>query len=214
MDGAVDDEEADAEDCIHQVVHGEVVRQIHQPEEVATGHALQAVLAAGGLHLQHDEVDHLGQGQGDHRKVDARAPDGQNAEQPAQKAGRYRAGEDADLGGDPHVAHHQSADVAGCAQEGRMPEGQQAGKTEEQVEGAGEQGEAEKLHQKGRVDREGGDQTDDEQARVQDFSLDQGGGLLGCAHGESFQALPNRPAGRTSRTMTMMTKTTTAEASG
>jgi hypothetical protein len=68
----------------------------------------------------------------------------------------------------------------------------------------------EKLHQKGRVDREGGDQTDDEQARVQDFSLDQGGGLLGCAHGESFQALPNRPAGRTSRTMTMMTKTTTA----
>ena len=44
-----------------------------------------------------------------------------------------------------------------------MAEGQQAGKAEQQVEGAGKKGEAEQLHQEGRVDRERGDQAEDEE---------------------------------------------------
>ena len=39
-------EEADAEHREHQVVHGEVVRQVDHAEEMATRYTLQAILAA------------------------------------------------------------------------------------------------------------------------------------------------------------------------
>jgi hypothetical protein len=74
-------------------------------------------------------------------KVDAGASDGQYAEQPAEQAGCCGTGDDAHFRRDAHVAHHQPADVAGRAEEGRVTEGQQAGKAEKQVEGAGEKGE-------------------------------------------------------------------------
>lgn len=44
-----------------------------------------------------------------------------------------------------------------------MPEGKQAGKAEQQVEGAGKQRVAEDFHQKSGVDRKRCDQADDEQ---------------------------------------------------
>jgi hypothetical protein len=93
------------------------------------------------------------------------------AEQPAKQAGGHGAGEDADLRRDADIAHHQTADVARGAEEGGVAEGKQAGKAEQQIESAGEQRVAEDFHQKGRVHRERGDQTDHEQGAEQQWQF-------------------------------------------
>ena len=217
VDGAVDDEEADAEHREHQVVHRDVVRQVDDAEQVAARHALQAVLAPGRLPLQHDEIHHLRQRQRDHREVDPGAADRQHAEQPAERAGGERAADDAQLRRHAHVTHQHPAHVARAAEEGSVTEGEQAGETEQQVERAREQPEAQDLHQEGGIHRERRHQPDQEQRAEEDR-----GGT--CEHrirvvhqsdsSPRAQALPNRPAGRTSSTTTMITNTTTAEPSG
>ena len=65
-----------------------VFREIDQAEEDPPRDALDPVLAAGERRLQAEEVEHLGQGQGDHREVDPLPADGQRARRPARAAPR------------------------------------------------------------------------------------------------------------------------------
>ncbi len=187
------------------------------PNRCPRRYALQAVLATGRLPLQHDEITILRQRQRDHREVDPGAADRQHADHPAERAGGERAAEDAHLRRHAHVAHQHAAHVAGAAEEGGMAEGEQPGEAEQQVERAREQPEAQDLHQKGGIHRERRHQPDQEQRAEQDRH-GAGEHRIGVVHqSDSFaraQALPNRPAGRTSSTITMITNTTTAEASG
>ncbi|MNQ28018.1 hypothetical protein D3C85_412870 [compost metagenome] len=229
VDGALDHREAEHEHRQHEVVHRQVARQVEQAEQVAARHALQTVLAAGERRLHEHEEHQLGQRQGDHREVDALAADRQEAEaQPEQPGGR-RAGEDAQLGGQPRVLAEQVAgDVAAAGEERRVAERQQSGEAQQQVEGAGEQREAQQLHQEHRVHRQRGDQRQAQQRQVEAALAQQRRALallfdLGV-HGRSrlnvFQtrhahaSFPNSPAGRTSSTITITRKTTVLAASG
>ena len=84
-----------------------------------------------------------------------------------------------------------------------MSEGQQAGEAHQQVEGAGEQGVAQHLHDEDGIDAQRRQQRDaDEKRNVAEQLL---------VHHFSF---PNKPAGRTNKTMAMTTKTTVLDASG
>ena len=84
-----------------------------------------------------------------------------------------------------------------------MAEGQQAGEAHQQVEGAGEEGVAQHLHDEDGIDTQRRQQRD---AAKEGDVAEQ---LL--VHHFSF---PNKPAGRTNRTMAMTTKTTVLDASG
>ncbi len=204
MHRAVDQPEAADEDGQHNVEQREIALQA-QTEQAAAWHRLQAIFAACEGRLQKVEVHHLRQGQRDHRKVDARAADRQQAEQEPQQ------GRAADPKEQPH-RHRQAPDldgltgaVCGQAEEGRMPEAEQAGEADQQVEGAGKQRKAHQLHRKDRVHAQHRQRRDNqEHQRIADQRILH-------AHQRS---LPKRPAGRTSSTTAITTKTTVFEASG
>ena len=103
-----------------------------------------------------------------------------------------------------------------------MAEGEEAGVAEQEVEGAGEEREAEHLHQEHRVEHERRDEERREQDREDQQVVARHAERRGLdRHGDVGErllghqaALPNRPAGFTSSTIAMMTKITTAEPSG
>jgi hypothetical protein len=116
----------------------------------------------------------------------------------------------------PHLGRVRG-DVAAHAEIGRMPERQQADEADEQVEGRGEQREAQHLHQEHGVEQERARRDQHQHRREGDLlrgghadAGGDGGRHLGCGH----HALPNRPAGLSSSTIAMMTKITVFEASG
>ena len=110
------------------------------------------------------------------------------------------------------------ADVAGDPQEHRVAERQEVDVADQQVERAGEQGEAQGLHDEERI----GDKRRDRDQRDHDDEGDQIGPAVAPGRvrgGDGFDgrghcALPNRPDGRMSSTIAMMTKTTVLDASG
>src|SRR5262249_29163195 len=90
---------------------------------------------------------------------------------------------------------------------------------DQQVEGAGEQREAQHLHQEHRIDEDRRDDEDrqhdqerDGEAARSELARRRGQGGVGRAGGHAV--LPNRPAGRISSTIAMMMKMTVWEASG
>jgi hypothetical protein len=197
----IDEPEGGDEDRQHDVEQCQVAGQV-QPQEVAARHALQAVFPARERRLQEEEVQHLRQRQRDHREVDARAADGQQAEQQAH-AGRAQHADD-----QPHRRRqapdlqHVAGHVGRGAQEGRVAERQQAGEAHQQIERASEEGIAEHLHHEDGIGAEQRQQADaDEQRGVAEELL-------------VHFSFPKRPAGRTRSTMAMTTNTTVLDASG
>src|SRR3546814_16070111 len=93
-------------------------------------------------------------------------------------------------------------DVGRAAQKGGVPEREQARVAQQQVEGAGEQGVAHDLHDEDGVG-----------ARRRQQGDDDNGQQIGEELTFHF-SFPNRPAGRISKTLTMIMKTTVLEASG
>src|SRR5690606_36533952 len=83
-----------------------------------------------------------------------------------------------------------------------MPEGQQASVAQQQVEGAGEERIAHHLHDKDGIGAQGRQQGEKNREEKIAYEL------------TTHFSFPKRPAGRSSRTMTMMMKTTVLEASG
>ena len=105
-----------------------------------------------------------------------------------------------------------------------MAEGQQPGEAKQQVEGHREQGEAQDLHQKDRVQHKGRHQQDGDEDGVDGqflavlrLLLSQDGVVNVCrvdGLGHAHASLPNRPVGRTIRTTTMTRKMTADDAGG
>ena len=179
-----------------------------EAQQLAARHALQAVFAARERRLQEHEIDHLRESERRHREVDALAADRDHANDGADQRRDDDAGEHAELGR-PAGRPHQPAGAVRRAREIRgMAERQQAGVAEQQVEGAGEDGVAERRHHEDRIEAQ--ERRGDEQQQAGDQAGARQRGILG-AHQAS---LPNRPAGRTIRTMAMITKTTMLDASG
>jgi hypothetical protein len=162
----MDQPEAGREDREHEEIHRRVVGQVDQAEEFAPRHALQTVLAAGKRQLHREEEDELGQRQGDHRQIDPGAPDRQGPEDPAEGRRHRATGQDRELGREA-VRLAQPRAYIGCrTEERRVAEREQAGKAEQEVEGAREQREAQHLHQEGRVQDERGHQAGRNQQRI------------------------------------------------
>src|SRR5262245_34768020 len=201
---APDEQQAEDELDEDEVVHGERPVEVDEPQEVAARHRLQPVLAAGERRLQAGEVDDLREGEGDHREVDPLPPDGEAADGGAERRAREAAEQDAQLRRQAHLFDRVARDVGGEAEECRVAEGQQPRVSEEEVERAGVDGEAEGLHHEHRVDEEGRPQAEQEQRRH------------GGAPGERarHRVRPKRPAGCGRGTIAMITKITTWEASG
>ena len=101
-----------------------------------------------------------------------------------------------------------------------MAEGQEPHVADEQVEGAGEQREAQRLHEEERVDEEGrqheeGDHQREGHVLVPRLAPDAAGSALASrSPSPCYCARPKRPAGFTSSTSAMMTKITVFDASG
>ena len=191
MDRAVDQPEPENDDAVGEVVHRVVVIEVDDPEKGLARDALQAVLAAGERRLQVDEVQHLRERERDHREVDPLAPDRERPHQVAEHRGSEHAREDAELGRETHDLGRMAGDVARGAEEHRVAERKQAGEAEQQVEGGGEQREAQRLHEEDGVHQRRRDEPDDEQHRVED--------LAPVVHAASFPCRRGRPAAPAAR---------------
>ena len=138
-------------------------------------------------------------------------------------AAASRAGEDRELGREAPDLGGVAGDVAGRAEEGGVAEGEQADIADQEVERAGEEREAQHVHQEDGVDRERGQGEGQDHDRERDPAV--GLGAVGLAPAVSAAAvspiaspsqlaLPNRPAGLIRSTIAMRTKITVFEASG
>src|SRR5215470_12791599 len=126
-------------------------------------------------------------------------------------AGPVGQGERADLG-------EMRADVGGPAEVERVAEREQADVADQEVEGAGEQRKAQRLHQEHRIgdrgrDHEHGEHHEEGDRLARHRTLARGF-LQRVDDAFHHAALPNRPAGRISSTIAMMTKITVFDASG
>ncbi|MNZ73013.1 hypothetical protein D3C78_914110 [compost metagenome] len=229
MNGALDDGVTEHEHRQHEVVHRQVVAQVEHPEQLAARHAVQAVLTTGERRLYKDEEHQLCQRQGDHREVDALATDRQQTEQQPQNRRGQGPGENPQFSPQATVvAEQEPGDIATGREKRGMTKGQQSGVAQQQVEGTGEQGKTQQLHQEHRVHRHGCHQRDGEQRQIEP-ALAPNGCLPSLLHHLRLQvhntlldfqtchlhaSFPNSPTGRTSSTSTMTRNTTVLAASG
>src|SRR4051794_25967786 len=101
--------------------------EIDQAEELPAGYSLKSILTSGEGRLKGHEKYDLGQGQGDHRKVDPLPADRQAADYVSQQTGKQRPPQNPQFGCQPHVFDQMAGDV-GCAPEkSGMSEGKQTG---------------------------------------------------------------------------------------
>ena len=130
------DEEPEREERVQRQVALEVDRREAEPQ-AGRGHARQAVFTTGvfrkGIELHEEE--HLGNGHRDHREVDAGAAQRHHAHQVARHRRNDRAQDESqhDIG-KRGLRKQVGGEHAAGAEEGRLPEGQQAGVAEQQVE--------------------------------------------------------------------------------
>ncbi len=106
---------------------------------------------------------------------------GYEADRQPQEGCHDHAGQQGQLGRPALALDEPAGHVGGETEEGRMAEGQEAGEPQQQVEGAGEQGEAQELHHEHRV------QTDEGRGQAQG---QQGG--VGAAGEQAVDAAPCR----------------------
>ena len=123
--------------------------------------------------------------------------------------GHGRAGEDADFRRQAQHLHGVAGDVGGEAEEHGVPERQQADIADQQVEGAGEQREAQHLHQEHGIDDERRHQPERHQGGEHLQSA-----VVAAVPWRLYFGVPNRPCGRSISTIAMMMKITVLEASG
>jgi hypothetical protein len=172
------------------------------------------------LHVE--EEHHLREREGDHREVDALAPDREEAGDEPERRGRGGTGDDRELRREAPDLRRVRADVARRPEEHRVAEGEQAAEPDQQVEGAREEREAHHLHQEHRVDDERRDDEDRRHHNEADPLPARFRRCDGCrdqvfarrCHVRHYFGVPNRPAGRNISTTAMMMKITVFDASG
>ncbi len=105
-------------------------------------HARQPVLAAGPVRqrIEFDEIEHLRDRDGDHREIDASAPQRDQPDQIADDAGCDHADDQRQKDIRKACARQQvGGDEAAGAIKRRLAEGQKAGETEQNIEADAEQ---------------------------------------------------------------------------
>src|SRR6185437_1721956 len=144
--------------------------------------------------------------------------DGERAGNDAADRGSHYAGQDCEFGRESPDFRRVGREVAGPAEIERVAKRQKPHISDQQIEGAGKQRKAHRLHQEQRVDHERRhDQRNDHDGEGDHFALlAPYRRLPGERVDDSLHhALrPNSPAGRTNSTMAMITKITVFEASG
>ena len=116
----------------------------------------------GERRLDADEKHHLGKGDGDHREVNAGAANGERSGDEPERGGGGDADRDRRDGLQaPHFGG-MGADVAGETEKHRVPKRQKVRVADQEIERAGEQREAHRLHDEERIgekrrDRDQGD---------------------------------------------------------
>ncbi len=150
----MDQQEAAQENGRRDPIHRQVIGQVDEAEQFATGHLLDAVLTAGERSLEAEEVDHLPQREGYHGEVDAGAADGEVAQAQTQDRAGQPTQRDRDGGVDVPELHRPAGDIGAHPEIRGVAEGQQPHIAQHQVEGAGEQRHAQDPHQEDRVQEE------------------------------------------------------------
>ena len=113
--------------------------------------------------------------------------------------------------------HGIGGDIGGPAEERRVAERRHADIADEQVEGAGEEREAQRLHQENWIEHEGRAKRGDEERHGDDAAGAGRHARRGGALGHRLRhriSRPKKPAGFTSSTIAMMTKIAVELASG
>src|SRR6185295_18199634 len=179
------------------------------------GDAAQAVVAAGHVgQVEGDEVEHLGEGEGQHREVD---PAPAQAEEPddraAQRGQQQPRGEP-----EPERAHVQlrERDAAAVGAEAvvrGVAEGEQPGVAVEQVEAHGEQAEYQHLGGHGAVGHDEREDREEDPEGEHRVRRDAKRAAPEHAH-SSRPASPKRPLGRTSSTTAITRNTMMSAALG
>src|ERR1700720_1914276 len=179
------------------------------------GDAAQPIVAAGYVgQVEADEVEELGEGQGQHREVDAAPAQAEEADDEAAHAGE----EEPRAEPEPERAHVQpgerdAAAVGAEAVVGGVAEGEQAGVAVEQVEAHGQQAEDQHLGRHGAIGHDEGEDREEDPEREHRVRAHPRGDRAERAHSAS-PASPKRPLGRTSSTTAMTTKTMISAALG
>ncbi len=124
------------------------------------------------LGLQAEEIEHLRQRQRDHGEVDALPADSEETDDRAKKRGSCDTDENAEFRRQPPFLHRMGGEIGGAAEEGRVSEGQEAGVTEQQVEGAGKEREAQQLHQEYGIEEQRGEHQQRKTRRQEDRLCD------------------------------------------
>src|ERR1700722_6059241 len=97
MNDAPDHEMPERHDGQHQEIQINVALEVDDAEKAPARHALNAVLAMREGSLEAQEIEHLRQGERDHREIDALAADGEEADGQSEPRGRERPGEDGEI---------------------------------------------------------------------------------------------------------------------
>ena len=137
------------EDREHEIVEGDIALQVERGDAEGDGQPLdleQAVLAAGdAVRLDGDEPEHLPEGDGHQRVVDAAPVRDEERDQHAAESRRQHGDREAD----PEIRHEvelrQPEGIGADAEERAVPERGQAGMAEHEIEGQRIDGEDEDL---------------------------------------------------------------------
>src|SRR5215472_2172821 len=206
MDGASHEPNAEKKNGEYDVVESLIVLEVDDPEQASSRNGLQSVFTAGEGSLQIDEVHQLGQSQRDHGEINALPSDDQASDNESQRRRGQGTRENPKAGSEGLLLNKVAGKVAGSSKKRRVTEGEESGVSKKKVECAGEQSEAQSFHQKYRI----------EDARSEDGRDEHHGEAGEAEHARAgwrrHFSLPNRPAGRTRRTIAMMKKTTVLEA--
>src|SRR3979411_868550 len=152
VDGAKNQQKTEQEPGEDDVIKYRRIREIENPEQMSLRNALNAVFAMGERRLQIDEIQQLRQRERDHGEIDALAANSDDAGDHPKPSGASGANQNSKLRRKAPDLQRMRGDVARRPQKHRMTERQQSAVTDQQVEGAGQQRKAQRLHHEERVD--------------------------------------------------------------
>src|SRR5262249_46343718 len=110
----------------HEEEQGGGAVQIEDKKELPPRHRLDSVLAAGKRSAKAEEVNHLGERQGDHREVDALAADCEGSNDGAENRRNRGASKDRHFRRKSEDLRGMSGGVRGAAKEHRVAKREQA----------------------------------------------------------------------------------------
>src|SRR6266436_890572 len=176
-------------------------RHAVDPAEVRVGDLRHALLAPRDLvPLEAYRPDDLGESEGQHGEVDTRQPHAKKAEDEGEQAGDDARGGEGEEKRYADLLHEDARGVGADAEVRRVPEGDEAGVTDEKVEAGGEERpDDDVVGEKGVVARSRGrheQRGHEHHQRPRNFPG-------GCSH---FRGRPRRPQGRMMRTAAMRAK--------